>query len=159
MGIFSKYGGKMSELRDLKLKQLSDGVKEGKIVSADKIGKRIQDIREALGMTQKQLAKKLKTTQSSLSKIEEDAGSTTIKTLVRIVNGLQCELKIAVVSSDRLEDVVRRQAEKKAKEMLNRTFSHMALEQQAPTSSAYQFQLNKLIEELVSKPGPSLWEE
>lgn len=149
----------MSELKDLKLKQLSEGVKEGRPVSAEKIGKRIQDIREALGMTQKQLAKKLKITQSSLSKIEEDAGSTTIKTLVRIVNGLQCEFKGVVVSSDRLEDIIKVRAEIKAKEMLNRTFSHMAMEQQAPTNNAYQYQLNKLIEELASNPGPGLWEE
>ncbi len=149
----------MEELRDLKLKQISEAVKEGRLMSVEDIGHRIRDIREALGISQVQLSKRLKISQSSLSKIEEDAGSTTIKTLVKIVAGLQCEFKGVVVSSEGLENIIKTRAKIKAKEMLNRTFASMAMEQQSPTDNAYNYQLNKLHEELINNPGTNLWEE
>jgi len=149
----------MRELRGLKLKQISEAVKEGRPVPAEKMGQRIRDIREALGMTQKQLSKRLKISQPLLSRIEENAESCAIKTLVKIAAGLKCEFMGVVISRDGLESIINRRAEKKAKEMLKRTSANMAMEQQAPTDNAYEYQLKKLTEELASNPGPSLWEK
>ncbi|MFA6548677.1 MAG: helix-turn-helix domain-containing protein [Candidatus Margulisiibacteriota bacterium] len=149
----------MANLKSLKLKQLSEAVKAGRPVPPEKIGQWIQDIREALGMTQKQLSKRLKISQPLLSRIEENAESCAIKTLVKIAHGLECEFMGIIASKDGLENIINKQAKMKAKEMLKRTFANMAMEKQAPTEAAYVYQLKKLIEELENDPGPNLWEK
>jgi predicted DNA-binding mobile mystery protein A len=149
----------MVDLRGLKLKQISEAVKEGRPVPAEKIGQRIRDIREALGMTQKQLSKRLKISQPLLSRIEENSESCAIKTLVKIAQGLECEFMGVIVSKDGLEKTIKKQAETKAGEMLKRTFANMAMEKQAPTDNAYDYQFKKLTDELANNPGPNLWEK
>ncbi|MBI5698725.1 helix-turn-helix domain-containing protein [Candidatus Saganbacteria bacterium] len=149
----------MADLKGLKLKQISDAVKEGRPLPAEKIGQRIRDIREALGMTQKQLSKRLKISQPLLSRIEENAESCAVKTLVKIAGGLECEFMGVMVSKEGLEKIINKQAEIKARNMLKRTFATMAMEKQAPTDNAFDYQLKKLIEELANNPGPNLWEK
>jgi len=149
----------MSKLKALKLKQLSAAVKEGRPVPADKLGQRLRDIRQALGLTQKQLAKRIKISQPLLSRIEDKIESCSLKTVDRIARALECEFLGVLVSKDTLETMIKKQAEKKAKSMVMRTFASMAMEQQAPGNEAYKYQLKKLTEELAANPGPALWEE
>jgi predicted DNA-binding mobile mystery protein A len=149
----------MADLNSLKLKQISEALKAGEPVPVEKLGQRIRDIREALGMTQKQLSKRLKISQPLLSRIEERAEACTVKTLLKTAKGLECEFMGVIVSKDGLENIIHKRAEAKAKEMLKRAFAHMAMEKQAPTENAYAFQLKKLTEELANDPGPNLWEK
>lgn len=149
----------MSKLEGLKLKQLSLAVKEGRPVPVEKIGQRLRDIREALGMTQKQLAKRIKISQPLLSRIEDNAASCALRTVARIARALECDFLGAIVSKETLETMIRRQAGIRAKSIIKRTFASMAMEQQAPENKAYEYQLKKLTEELISDPGPELWEE
>jgi predicted DNA-binding mobile mystery protein A len=149
----------MSKLKALRLRQLSAAVKEGRPVPVDKLGQRLRDVRQALGITQKQLAKRLKTSQPLLSRIEDKIESCTLKTIVRVARALECDFLGALVSKETLEARIKKQAEKKAKSMVARTFASMAMEQQAPGNAAYQYQLKKLTEELAANPGPALWEE
>lgn len=149
----------MSKLKGLKLKQLSAAVKEGRSVPVEKIGQRLRDVRQAIGMTQKQLAKRINISQPLLSRIEDNAGSCTLKTVVRVARALECDFWGALVSKDTLEAMIKRQAEKKAKSIVKRTFASMAMEQQAPENKAYEYQMKKLTEEFAANPGPVLWEE
>ncbi|MFC1511204.1 helix-turn-helix domain-containing protein [Candidatus Margulisiibacteriota bacterium] len=149
----------MSKLKDLKRKQLSETLKAGGPVPIEKLGQRLRDIREGLGLTQKQLAEKLSTSQAQLSRMEENPGATTLKSLVKLVTALGCNLSGVVTSEKSLAEIINKQAKKKAEQMLKRTFANMAMEKQAPEKKAYNFQLKKLIAELAANPGPELWEE
>ena len=148
-----------SKMRRLKLQQLSNSVKNKSLVSIDRIGQRIKDIREALGMTQKQLAKRLKVKQPVVSRIEEKIESSSLKTVSKLLKALECEFMGGIVANLSLEGLVRKQAEKKAQKILSRTFSNMALERQALNDKAYKYQYEKLVAELVANPGPELWED
>ncbi len=56
---------------------------------------RISELREKRGMTQKDLAKKLNTTQSVISRLESaQYESYSIKTLKKVAEALHCELVI-----------------------------------------------------------------
>ncbi len=149
----------MGNLAGLKRKQVSKAVKEGRPITIENIGRWIRDIREVLGMTQKQMAVKLKISQPLFSKIEENAENCTVRTLAKIVRGLECEFMVVIFAKDGLESIIKKQAEIKANAALKRIFSTMALEKQAPSKSAYTYQLKKIIEELSNKPAPSLWEK
>jgi len=149
----------MSKLKDLKLRQVSAAAKAGNPVPAEKIGRRLKDIRQALGMTQKQLAKRLKISQPLLSRIEDNAGSCAVKTVAGVAAALECEFLCVISSRRTLEAMIREQAQIKAKKLVDRTFSNMALESQSPEDKAYAYQLKKLTDELAAAPGPELWEE
>ncbi|MCX5750769.1 MAG: helix-turn-helix domain-containing protein [Candidatus Saganbacteria bacterium] len=149
----------MSKLNGLRLKQLSEAVKEGRPVPVEKVGERLRDIREALGMTQKQLSKRLKISQPMLSKIEENTGSCALQTIAKVAAALECNFLGALDSKSTLETMIKKQAERKAQSLVKRTFANMAMEEQAPEKKAYEYQLKKLTEELIANPGPELWEE
>lgn len=143
----------------LKTDQLSRATQEGVLIPIEKLGQRLRDYREALGMTQSQLAKRLKIGQSVISRIEEDAKSSSLKTIIKITKVLECDFLGSIVSDQSLQVKIRRQAEKVAKKMLARTNANMAMEKQAVAGDAYSGQLERLIEDLTANPGPELWEE
>jgi transcriptional regulator with XRE-family HTH domain len=145
--------------RSLKLKQLVDSMKKRSPMPIEDLGKRLKNIREALGITQKQLAKKLMIKQPLIARFEKNIMTSSLETVSKIANGLECELMGTIISREPLDKLIRKRAEITAKKILNRTFSNMALEKQAPGSEAYEFQLKKKIEELTADPGPILWEE
>lgn len=144
---------------NLKMKQLFRATEAGALIPVEKLGQRIKDLREALGMTQRQMARKLKVKQPVISRIEENAESCTLKTLVKIAQTLECDFMGAVVAGAPLNTLVRNQAEKAARRILSRTYANMAMEKQAPGKSAYDLQFKQMIEELSANPGPELWEE
>jgi len=143
----------------LKLKQISSLMKAKTPINIESLGTRLKDIREVFGMTQKQLAKKLKAKQPLIARIEKNSRDCSLNTLSRIANALGCELMGAVVSREPLEQIIQKRAGIAAKKMLNRTFSNMALEKQSPNKEAYSYQLKKLTDELASDPGSELWED
>lgn len=149
----------MSNLKGIKLKQLSQALKEGRSIPVEGIGQRVKDIREALGMTQKQLAKRIGIKQPLLSRIEDDAASCALKTVWKIAKALECEFMGVFISKELLEAQINKQAMIKAKKIVRRTFANMAMEQQAPNAGAYGYQIKKIAEDLSSNPGPELWEE
>lgn len=66
---------------------------------AFKVGVLIQEMREKQKMTQEQLAQKVGTTKSYISRIENDASDIRLSTLMRIVQeGLGGQLKLSLTS-------------------------------------------------------------
>ena len=149
----------LKRTKALKLRQISSLMKARIPINIESLGSRLKDVREVLGITQKQLAKKLKVKQPLIARIEKNSRDSSLNTLSRIAHALECELMGAVVSKEPLEEIIQKRAGMVAKKMLNRTFSNMALERQSPNKGAYEYQLKKLTEELASDPGPELWED
>lgn len=143
----------------LKENQLSKATQKGALVPVEKLGRRLKDYREALGMTQAQLAKRLKVKQPVISRIEEDAASSSLKTIAKIAGVLECDFLGALVSRRSIEEKVKGQAEWVAKKAIARTYSSMAMEKQAPSKEAHAGQLERMIGELSANPGPELWAE
>lgn len=150
---------KRSNFKSLKLKQIVAAIERKTLIPVEKIGQRLRDVREVLGMTQKQMARKLKVSQSAISQIEENIESSKLKTILKLARALECEFMGAIVSRVSLEKIIKKHAEKAAKRLLNRIFASMALEKQAPSERSYRYQLKRLTQELAADPGPELWEE
>jgi predicted DNA-binding mobile mystery protein A len=72
----------------------------------------IRAIRQALGMTTEQLARRLKVKQPSVVQLEqsEDKGSIELATLRRVAHALDCTLVYAFVPKKSLEETVRARA-------------------------------------------------
>lgn len=121
----------------------------------------VKAIREALGMTTTQLAKRLGVVQSRAVAIEqaEAKGTITLNSLEKAANALDCRLVYALVPRKPLEELVSERAERLAKKRLRSTSHSMALEAQSVKVADEQEQLKRMIERLIEKAGSELWEE
>jgi predicted DNA-binding mobile mystery protein A len=121
----------------------------------------IRAIREALGMTTAQLAKRLNITQPSVVGLEqaEAARTMSLDTLERAARALDCTLVYALVPHKPLEQTVQERARERARARL-RTISHsMTLEDQRVRDEDEREQLERLVQKLLAGPGSALWDE
>jgi predicted DNA-binding mobile mystery protein A len=114
----------------------------------------VRAIREALGMSTTELAKRMGVVQSRISSVEraEAAGTIKLDTLQRAADALDCDLVYFLVPRTTLDQSVRDQARRKAAAMLGPVAHNMRLEDQAfdPTD-----QVDDLASELIDRRG--LW--
>ena len=117
----------------------------------------IKAIREALGMTTAQLAKRLGVKQPSLVAIEqsEEKGTIELQTLRRVAEALDCTLVYALVPNRPLEETVR----DRARAFLRRRREHvehsMRLEDQGVQRKDSEPQVDEILRE--TNPG-RFWE-
>ena len=118
----------------------------------------VKAIREALGMSTAQLAKRAGVRQPSIVALEqsEAKGSIELGTLRRIAEALDCKLVYALVPNQPLEQTVRERARLFARRRLDPIEHSMALEdQQAPRRET-----EALIDEVLRETNPRrLWDE
>ena len=121
----------------------------------------IRAIREALGMTGKQLGQRLGVSQPRIIEIEkaETSGAITLDTLQRAANALDCQLVYCFVPRKPLQDLVEERAQKRARSLYASTAHSMALEAQSVDKDTEETQIDKLVGDLVEKSGPALWKD
>lgn len=120
----------------------------------------IRAVREALGMSGKQLAKRLQVSQPRVFKLEqgEPAGALTLKTMQQVASALDCVFVYALVPRSSLEEAVRTQARVVAGERLQRVSHSMLLEAQGLAPVEQQASLASAVEELVRETPRDLWD-
>jgi len=121
----------------------------------------VRAIREALGMTTGQLARRLGVQQPRVIELErgEASGNITIQTLERAAEALGCRLVYALIPERPLGDVLKERATTAADRRLASVDQTMRLEAQGVTDKAERRQAQQqLIAELLRKPA-RLWDE
>ena len=120
----------------------------------------IRAVRDALGMSGKQLALRLQVSQPRVFKLEqgEPSGALTLKTMRQVAEALDCVFVYALVPRSTLEETVRTQARVVAGERLQRVSHTMLLEAQGLTIQEQQASLDGAIEELVRETPKDLWD-
>jgi predicted DNA-binding mobile mystery protein A len=120
----------------------------------------IRAIRQALGMTTAQLAKRIGVSQPRVVGIEkaETDGSLTLESLERAARALDCRLVYALVPRTALEAMVEDRARAIARRRLTTTSHSMALEAQRVDETIESEQLERMVRKLVDKAGSELWE-
>jgi predicted DNA-binding mobile mystery protein A len=121
----------------------------------------IRAIREALGMTTTQLGKRMGVNQSTALGFEmaEMSKGTTLETLERAANALDCRLVYAFVPRKSLEALVEERARRLAKKHIRATSHSMALEDQRVDEDDEREQLERLVRKLIEQSGSALWAE
>lgn len=120
----------------------------------------IRAIREALGMSGRQLAQRLKVSQPRIPRLEQDelTGSVTIKTMQQVAEALDCTFVYALVPRTSLEDTLRGQARMVAQERTEPVAHSMLLEAQSLSAEEQQATLKSTIDELVREMPKELWD-
>ncbi len=120
----------------------------------------IRAIRDALGMSARQLADRLEVTHQRVDEIErhELRGSVTLKAMRRVAEKLDCVFVYALVPRTTLEKTLYEQARQVAQRRLSRVSHTMSLENQELSSEDQKNALNDLTEELVDSLPSTLWD-
>jgi len=120
----------------------------------------IATIRTSIGMTMKQLGKKLGKTAQAVNQIQkrEQEGSITLNSLQEVAQAMGMKVVYAIIPvSGNLEDYIRKFAEKKAKDIVSRTNNSMLLEQQEVEQTRLNKSISELTNEFVNNPE-RLWD-
>ncbi|MGH8683526.1 MAG: mobile mystery protein A [Burkholderiales bacterium] len=120
----------------------------------------IHAIRSALGLTTRQMARRLKISQPAYrdSEAHESAGSVSLTQLRRIADAMDCDLVYAVVPRRPLTETVDRRAAELAQQRVRRVAHTMALEDQAASSDVTKAQIAAAKTELLAGRWSRLWE-
>lgn len=121
----------------------------------------IRAIRDTLGMTGVQLAKRLNVNQQRVARIEQDEilGKVTLNTIQNAAEAMDCVFIYSVVPRDSLEQIVRKQAEVVAKNRMARSNQMMRLEMQELSEGEKANAMQNLIDEIIEAMPKSLWDE
>ena len=119
----------------------------------------IKAIREALGMTTAQLARRIGVSQSRAVDIEkaEVTGSITLDSLERAARALDCELVYTLLPRKPLEEMVAERAVALAVDSVKATLHTMALEDQSVNEEEAREQVKQLARQIAEKSGSNLW--
>ena len=121
----------------------------------------VRAIRDALGMTGEQLARRIGTNKQRIARIESDEsqGRVTIKTLRRVAEGLDCVFVYSFVPRMTLEETVRNRAMRVASKRMGRVSRTMELEQQGLDDREQEIILQDATEQLMDMSLKTLWND
>lgn len=119
-------------------------------------------VRQTLGMTGEQLGKRLggisKASISQKQKAELD-GSITLKSLQEVADAMECDLVYALVPRQPVEQILGKQAKKRAEAIVKNASTHMLLENQGLAEQTLKARVETLQKELVETMAKGLWDE
>jgi predicted DNA-binding mobile mystery protein A len=121
----------------------------------------LRAVRDALGMTTKQFARRLGVSQPRIVELEqsEASGTVTLNTLQRAAEALGCRLVYALVPEKPLAETVRERAELLAGQRQAAVEHTMRLEDQAVKDKKAARELRQqIIDDLLERPA-RLWDE
>ena len=121
----------------------------------------IRAMREAFGMTTRQLAQRIGKVQSAVVEMEksEARDSISLATLRQAAEALDCTLVYALVPNRPIDDIRRARAANVASQQLARASHTMALENQSLDRAAHDAERERLIDALLRGSPARLWDD
>jgi predicted DNA-binding mobile mystery protein A len=152
-----------TKYRHLAREQLDQTLKQFEALKVTSVPAKgwIRAVRDALGMSGKQLARRMGVNQQRIARMEQDErpGKITVKTLQTAAEAMDCVFVYALVPRESLEQTIRSQARKLAKKQSAYSNQLMRLENQELSDAEKETVFKNLVEEIVRTMPKSLWEE
>ena len=121
----------------------------------------VRTIREALGMSQRQLAERMGVSKTTVNSAErnEARGTIRLNSLEALAEGLDCELLYALVPRRTLQSTLASRAAELAGRLVGRVSSSMELEEQGVTEEEKQRQIVDLAADLLRDRSSGFWDD
>jgi len=152
----------MKARNNLSIQQLEDRLQpyRSTLGYSQPAGGWIRAIREALGMTQRQLAKRVGRKPQTILDLQAREATQTIQlnTLRQIAEAMDCELVYAIVPRMPLDEILEKRARLVAGQALRRTAHSMALEHQGLGAREQERAVKMEVERLLAGSRRKLWE-
>lgn len=151
---------KYKKLTVRQLDEALEGLKPLKTITLPPKGW-VRAIRDALGMSARQLAKRIGVKQQRIARIEQDEkqGRVTLKTMRSVAEGMDCEFVYGFVPKTSLEQAIRDQARRVATKRMQRSNQMMRLEAQELSEEEKKQVLDELTDEIANEMSRNLWDE
>lgn len=119
----------------------------------------LRAIREALGMTTRQMAQAVGVSQAAVTNTErtEAKDDITLATLRRYAAALDCELVYALIPRQPLHEAIEERADRLAREQVSRVGHSMALEDQQTSKEHREREIADLRRKLLEGRRSRLW--
>lgn len=149
-------------LLKLNRRQIDKLLTKKQLIKSIKVPERgwIREIRNALCMSNAQLAKRLKVTAPAVTSIEksEQKGKISLETLKKAAAALNCKLVYAIVPETSLEKIYDEQALKVADNLFRKASHTMELEKQGVDDIENREQLSDLYNEIKYSMNKKIWD-
>ena len=149
--------------KELRVRQLDEALAlfQGLVQERPPRGGWVREIREALGMSQRQLAERMDVSKTTVNSAERNEARGTIRldSLAALADGLDCELVYALVPRRSLQATLASRAQESARLLVNRVSSSMELEEQGVRDEEKQRQIEDLAAELLRERARSFWDD
>lgn len=121
----------------------------------------LRAMREAMGMTTRQFARRTGKVQSAVVEMEksEERESISLASLRQAAEAMDCEFVYAIVPRVPINDLLQARATDVAAQQLARMSHTMALENQSLDRADQEAERERLIDELLRGPPKRLWDE
>jgi len=121
----------------------------------------LRAMREAMGMTTRQLAQRMSKVQSAVVDMEKSEAreSISLASLRQAAEAMDCVLVYAIIPKEPLDDILRARATGVAALQLARASHTMALENQSLSRVDQAAERDRLIDELLRGPAARLWDD
>ena len=122
----------------------------------------LRTVRNALGMSGAELAKKMGVTRARVTQAEhaELTGGITLKSMQATADAMGCRFVYAIVPpSEHIEDIITAQARKKAIAIVGTASTHMALENQKLPDDKIAWEVERLTREIAQEMPPDFWRD
>lgn len=147
-------------LRSLHIQQLDKSLEPWRALAGSRPDRGwLRALRQALGMTTRQLAAAVGVSQAAVMDAErvEARGDISLSTLRRYAEALDCELVYALVPRRPLRDMIDQRADRIAREQVARVRHSMALEDQGTGDDHREREVAALRQQLLDGPPSRLW--
>ncbi len=119
----------------------------------------IRIVRNALRMTQAELAQRAGVSQPHLAGIEKGKINPQLSTLKKIFNAMSCDVVVEPRPRKPLYEILQGKARSVALKRLKQSMGTMALEGQAPEADVFRKLLEKRTDEILNDSREHLWRE
>lgn len=120
----------------------------------------VASVRKALGISAAQLGRMVGRTRANISAAErsEQNDRITLQTMNTLAEAMGCRFVYAIVPGEgRIDDVLKARAREKARGIVSRASTHMALEKQSLTSGQIDTEIERLALDLLRDPPSDFW--
>jgi len=116
----------------------------------------IRTLREALGMTSTQLARRMGMSQPRVIQMEKNEQNLKISTLEKAANAMGCKLLYVLVPQEPIERIIHERAHAAAERLFHKVNMNMALENQRVDSKEM---IEDIAKELLDGSLSKIWED
>jgi len=121
----------------------------------------LKTLRKSLGMSGAQLARLLGVTRAQIAQSERNelSGAITLRTMHTMAAAMGCRVVYAIVPAGKVEDLLVKRVNDKARQVMDKVNTHMALEAQALNEERRAYELTRLEQELLRDMPSDLWDD
>jgi transcriptional regulator with XRE-family HTH domain len=129
------------------------------LIESLSIAMQVKTLRQFIGMTQLQLAKRVGVDSRIIRRIENEEIGPNVSLINKIAKAMNCELRVTLIPREDVLKYLNRLAQVKAEKIVKSSVANAAIEMQRPSLSVIKQQITTVKQDILKNKRQSLWSE